>query len=98
MCFCVRVWSTGSSGDIAAGRGRVAQHGQVCLERDLSQIDVDVWRLIETESQMYALIVADIRGDPIEVTSCRLKALEAEGEVVLHPATYRLMFEESSTG
>ena len=69
-----------------------------CLEREPLQIDFDVWRLLETEPQMYAFILADIRGDPIEVTGSRLKALKSEGQVALYPATYRLVFKESKTG
>ncbi|MCY3771270.1 MAG: ATPase, partial [Gemmatimonadetes bacterium] len=69
-----------------------------CLEREPLQIEADVWRLMETRPEIYALILADISGAPTEVTGSRLKAMQAEGQVVLFPATYRLVFDESGVG
>ena len=69
-----------------------------CLEREPLQIDADVWRLMETKPEVYALILADIQGSPTEVTGSRLKAMQAERQVVLYPATYRLVFDEGRAG
>ena len=69
-----------------------------CLEREPLQIEADVWRLIEMKPEVYALILADTRGDPTEVTGSRLKDMQAERQVVLYPATYRLVFDEGRAG
>ncbi len=62
------------------------------------QIDAEIRWLTESGLQVYALMLPDIRGDPIEVTGCRLKALQADGQAVSCPATLGLVFEESRTG
>ena len=64
-----------------------------CLEREPLQIDADVWRLMETKPEVYALILLNPQGAPIEVTGSCLKALQSERQLVLYPATYRLVFE-----
>ena len=69
-----------------------------CLEREPLQIEADVWRLIETKPEVYALILTDIRGSPTEVTGSRLKAMQDERQVVLYPASYRLVFDADRLG
>ena len=69
-----------------------------CLEREPLQIEADIWRLIETKPEFYALILTDIQGDPTEMTGSCLKAMQAERQVVLYPATYRLIFDEGRAG
>lgn len=69
-----------------------------CLEHEPLQIEADVWRLMETKPENYALILVDIQGRPTSVTGSCLKAMEAEGQVVLYPATYRLVFDKGRAG
>ena len=69
-----------------------------CLEREPLQIEADVWRLIETKPEVYALILSDIRGTPTEVTGSRLKVMQDERQVVLYPASYRLVFDADRPG
>ena len=69
-----------------------------CLEREPLQIEADVWRLMEKRPETYALIMIDIEGSPTEVTGSRLKAMQANRQIVLYPATYRLVFDESRVG
>ena len=64
-----------------------------CLEREPLQLEADIWGLIERHPETYALVLADIEGDPVEVTGSRLRAMRDEGEVTLYPATYRLVYD-----
>lgn len=64
-----------------------------CLEREPLQLEADIWGLIEQHSETYALVLADIEGDPIEVTGVRLCAMRDKGEVTLFPASYRLIYD-----
>lgn len=66
-----------------------------CLEREPLQIDADVWRLMETMPEGYALILLNSQGTPIEVTGSRLKAMQDERTLELYPATYRLALKQS---
>jgi hypothetical protein len=62
-----------------------------CLEREPLQLDADIWGLIEKFPETYALILADPKGDPVEVSGGRLRAMREGGELTLYPATYRLV-------
>ena len=64
-----------------------------CLEREPLQLEADVWKLIEQSPQTYALILSDIKGNPVGVTGSRLLAMRDEGKVTLYPATYRLVYD-----
>ena len=64
-----------------------------CLEREPLQLEADVWGLIEQQPGIYALVLSDIEGGPVEVTGSRLCAMRDEGEVTLCPATYRLVYD-----
>lgn len=65
-----------------------------CLEREPLQLDADIWGLIDKFPEMYALILADPKGDPIEVSGGRLRAMREGGELTLYPATYRLVLDD----
>ncbi|MCY4189963.1 MAG: hypothetical protein OXD42_01300 [Rhodospirillaceae bacterium] len=53
---------------------------------------------METTLEIHALILADIKDDPTEVTGSRLKAMQAERQVDPYLATYRLVFNEVRSG
>ena len=65
-----------------------------CLEREPLQIEADIWALVEQHPDTYALVLADFRGDPVEVTGARLRAMRDEGSITLYPATYRLVYDD----
>ena len=67
-----------------------------CLEREPLQLEADIWGLIEQQPDTYALVLADIKGGPVEVTGSRLRTMRDEGEVTLYPATYRLVYDHDS--
>ncbi len=65
-----------------------------CLELDPLQIEADVWGLIEQQPEIYALVLASANGDPVEISGSRLRAMREDGEVVLYPASYRLVYDQ----
>lgn len=64
-----------------------------CLEREPMQIEADVWALLEQRPDTYAFILTNPEGAPSEVTGARLRALREAGDIKLHPATYRLVYD-----
>ena len=64
-----------------------------CLEREPFQLDADVWGLLDQSPDRYALVLSDSRGEPVEITGSRLRAMHGAGEITLYPATYRLVFK-----
>jgi hypothetical protein len=67
-------------------------HKDHCLEREPLQLEADVWALIDKHPDKYALVLANLDGDAIEVTGARLRTMCDEGEVKLYPATYRIAY------
>ncbi|MGO9683598.1 MAG: sacsin N-terminal ATP-binding-like domain-containing protein [Beijerinckiaceae bacterium] len=64
-----------------------------CLEREPLQIESDVWTLIEKFPDRYALVLANPKGEPVELSGVRLRQLSDDGLIKLYPATYRIVFE-----
>ena len=65
-----------------------------CLEREPLQLEADVWDLMQQRPEIYALVLADIQGGPVEITGSRLRAMRDQGKVTLYPATYRLVYDD----
>ena len=65
-----------------------------CLEREPMRIEADVWELIDQHPETYALILANMEGDPVEVEGSRLRAMREAGRITLFPATYRLVYSD----
>lgn len=64
-----------------------------CLERDPLQIEADVWGLLDQKPDNYSFILVNPEGEPVEMTGARLRALRDGGEITIHPATYRLVYD-----
>lgn len=64
-----------------------------CLERQPFQIEADVWSLLEQKPDIYSFILVNPEGEPVEMTGTRLRALRDGGEITIHPATYRLVYD-----
>lgn len=76
--------------------GEVQRHylaKEHCLEREPLQIEADVWALLEQRADTYAFVLINPEGAPVEMTGTRLRALRDGGDVKLHPATYRLVYD-----
>ena len=63
-----------------------------CLEREPLQLEADIWNLIEQNPNTYALILTDIKDNPIEVTGVQILTMRDQRKVTLYPATYRLVY------
>jgi hypothetical protein len=50
--------------------------------------------LLEKFPERYALILVNLKGDPIELSGTRLAQLSDEGSIKLYPATYRIVCED----
>ena len=64
-----------------------------CLEREPLSIEANVWDLINARPEIYALVLENDRGEPIEVLGVRLRELVKQGKLKLYPAAYRLVAE-----
>jgi hypothetical protein len=64
-----------------------------CLEREPLQIEADVWGLLDQKPDAYSFILINPEGEPVEMTGARLRALREGGEIAIHPATYRLVYD-----
>lgn len=76
--------------------GEVLRHyypKEHCLEREPLQIEADVWGLLDQKPDAYSFILVNPEGGPVEITGARLRALRDGGEITIHPATYRLVYD-----
>jgi hypothetical protein len=64
-----------------------------CLEREPLQIEADVWGLLDQKPDAYSFILVNPEGEPVEMTGARLRALRDGGQITIHPATYRLVYD-----
>lgn len=64
-----------------------------CLEHEPLQLEADVWGLLDQKPDLYSFILIDPEGDPVEMTGVRLRALRDGGDLTIHPATYRLVYD-----
>lgn len=64
-----------------------------CLEREPLQIEADIWGLVDQKPDIYSFILLNPEGAPVEMTGTRLRALREGGEMTIHPATYRLVYD-----
>jgi hypothetical protein len=52
----------------------------------------EIWGLIEKFPELYALVLLDAQEEPMELLGARLRSMREGGEVTLHLATYRLVY------
>lgn len=64
-----------------------------CLEHEPLQLEADIWGLLDQKPDLYSFILINPEGDPVEMTGVRLRALRDGGELTIHPATYRLVYD-----
>ncbi len=64
-----------------------------CIQQEPLQIGADIWGLCERFPDLYSLILTDPNRAPIAVSGSRLVEMRDRKELVLHPATYRLVYE-----
>lgn len=64
----------------------------LCLEQEPLQMEADIWGLIDSFPEIYALVLSDLQGDPVEVKGVHLRNMRDGGKITLYPATYRLVY------
>jgi len=67
-----------------------------CLEQEPLQLEADIWGLIDSSPELYALVLSNPQGDPVEVQGVALRAMRAGGKITLYPATYRLVYNNDN--
>jgi hypothetical protein len=78
-----------------SGKGELVRYywakDQVFEQQPL-QIEADIWGLIEKFPELYALVLLNPQEEPMELVGARLRSMREAGEITLHPATYRLVY------
>jgi len=83
-------WERRSAGGEVLRRYYPKEH---CLEREPLQIEADAWGLLDQKPDIYSFVLVDPEGGAVEMTGARLRALRDAGEITIHPATYRLVYD-----
>jgi hypothetical protein len=92
-------WIARANGDVFPWEKRLATGDLVCqywpkdhcLNEEPLQLGSELWGLIDKFPEEYALILADHDGNAIEVSGSKLSDMLKNKELVLFPATYRLV-------
>lgn len=64
-----------------------------CLDLAPLVLEADIWGLIDRRPDVYALILSDAHGEPIEMAGFHLRELRDHQKLKLYPAAYRLVVE-----
>jgi len=64
-----------------------------CLEHEPLQLEADIWGLLDQKPELYSFILIKPEGGPVEMTGARLRTLRDGGQLTIHPATYRLVYD-----
>jgi hypothetical protein len=63
-----------------------------CIEQEPLQLDAAIWGLCEKFPDLYSIVLVDHTGEPEEIPGHSLVSMRKEGNLELHPATYRLVY------
>jgi hypothetical protein len=63
-----------------------------CLEAEPVELDAAAWGLLESRPEIYALILQQREGPPVELTGQAVLAMHGEGKLTLYPSGYRLIY------
>lgn len=83
-------WARGNSAGEIICHYWIKDH---CLELEPLQVDAAIWGMVEKFPHTYALLLADAEGKAAEIRGEKLNAMREAGQLKLHPATYRLVYE-----
>jgi hypothetical protein len=64
-----------------------------CIRREPLELEADVWALCQDFPDSYTLILTEVDNSPVEISGRRLRQMSEKGELTMHPATYRLVYE-----
>lgn len=63
-----------------------------CLEREPLELQADAWGLIDKFPESHSLILVDLQEELVEIQGSRLREMRDGSELILYPATYRLVY------
>ena len=69
-----------------------------CLEREPLEIEADIWSLISSSPELYAVVLSDVDEKPLEITGTQLLAMRDTGTIQLFPASWRLKIVSARSG
>ena len=63
-----------------------------CIQREPLQLEAAIWDLCQQYPDLYSLVLTDVKGSPIEIAGSLLVQMREQEELILHPASYRLVY------
>lgn len=67
-----------------------------CLEHEPLQLEAELWGMIDKYPDTCSLILTNPEGKPTQLSGDALCSMRENGKITIHPATYRLVYEEDS--
>ncbi len=67
---------------------------EICLEREPLDIEAEDWKMIEAHPETHSMILADSKGNPIEVAGSAICQLKDSGVLKLYQTHFRLVCED----
>lgn len=64
-----------------------------CITQEPLQIGADVWEACRRNPSTHVLLMTNADGSPLELPGQRLLDMKNDGLLILHPATYRLVYQ-----
>ncbi|MFC1763850.1 sacsin N-terminal ATP-binding-like domain-containing protein [Planctomycetota bacterium] len=66
-----------------------------CLKKHPLKIDAEIWKLIQNQPGSHSLILADVAGNPVEMSGSQLKLMLETNRIRLFPAEYRIQLSDN---
>ncbi|MGE3999001.1 MAG: sacsin N-terminal ATP-binding-like domain-containing protein [Planctomycetaceae bacterium] len=63
-----------------------------CITQEPLQIGADVWEAFRRSPDTHTLLMTNADGSPLELPGQKLLDMKNDGLIILHPATYRLVY------
>ena len=69
-----------------------------CIYRAPLQLEAEIWQLCQETPDLYSLVLTNTSGIPIELSGYQLVRMREQEELILYPATYRLVYKGEDNG
>ena len=69
-----------------------------CIYRAPLQLEAEIWQLCQETPDLYSLVLTNTSGIPIELSGYQLLRMREQEELILYPATYRLVYKGEDNG
>ncbi|KXS42419.1 MAG: ATPase [Methanolobus sp. T82-4] len=67
-----------------------------CLEHEPLQLEAELWGMIDKYPDTCSLILTNPEGKPTQLSGDDLCSMRENGKITLHPATYRIVYENDN--